>query len=98
MITLSTSGSSIVFEFSGNSTYLNDGIITVPQNSLALIIDESDMVSFKKANSNDMFVSANISEFGMTKDELISWYETNMVGSTGGGGVTTGEVQTQIDN
>ena len=98
MITLSTSGSSIVFEFSGNSTYLNDGTIAVPQNSLALIIDESDMVSFKKANSNDLFVSANISEFGMTKDELISWYETNMVGSTGGGGVTTGEVQTQIDN
>lgn len=98
MITLSASGGSVTFEFSGNSTYLNDGTITVPVNSLALIIDESDMATFRKAASNDIFVSANIAEFGMTKDELESWYKANMVGSTGGGGgVTSGEVQTMID-
>ena len=94
MITLNASGGSITFEFSGNSTYLNDGTITVPVNSLALIIDESDMISFKKANSNDIFVSANIAEFGMTKDELESWYKANAVG----GDITSGEVQTMIDN
>ena len=34
----------------------------------------------------------------MTKAELESWYKANMVGSTGGGGgVTSGEVQTMID-
>lgn len=98
MITLTASGSSVTFEFSGNSTYLNDGTITVPVNSLALIIDESDMATFRKAASNDIFVSANIAEFGMTKAELESWYKANMVGSTGGGGgVTSGEVQTMID-
>ena len=98
MITLSASGGSVTFEFSGNSTYLNDGTITVPVNSLALIIDESDMATFRKAASNDIFVSANIAEFGMTKAELESWYKANMVGSTGGGGgVTSGEVQTMID-
>ena len=95
MITLSASGGSVTFEFSGNSTYLNDGQITVPVNSLALIIDESDMATFRKAASNDIFVSANIAEFGMTKAELESWYKANMVGSTGG--VTSGEVQTMID-
>ena len=99
MITLNASGGSITFEFSGNSTYLNDGTITVPVNSLALIIDESDMVTFKKSQSSDIFVSANIAEFGMTKAELESWYKANMVGSTGGGGgdITSGEVQTMID-
>lgn len=98
MITLNASGSSVTFTFDGNSTYLNDGTITVPKNSLALIVDESDMATFRKAASNDIFVSANISEFGMTKAELESWYKANMVGSTGGGGgVTTGEVQTMID-
>ena len=98
MITLSASGGSVTFTFSGNSTYLNDGTITVPVNSLALIIDESDMISFKKANSNDLFVSANIAEFGMTKAELESWFKENAVGSTGGGGdITSGEVQTMID-
>ena len=99
MITLNASGGSITFTFSGNSTYLNDGVITCPVNSLALIIDESNMATFKKAASNDIFVSANIAEFGMTKAELESWYKANMVGSTGGGGgVTSGEVQTMIDS
>ena len=97
MITLNASGGSITFEFSGNSTYLNDGQITVPVNSLALIIDESDFVTFKKSHSNDIFVSANIAEFGMTKAELESWFKENAVGSTGGGGITSGEVQSMID-
>ena len=98
MITLNASGGSVTFTFSGNSTYLNDGTIEVPVNSLALIIDESDMATFRKAASNDIFVSANIAEFGMTKDELMAWYKANMVGSTGGGGGTdTGTVQTMID-
>ena len=96
MITLNASGSSVTFTFSGNSTYLNDGQITVPVNSLALIIDESDMATFRKAASNDIFVSANIAEFGMTKAELESWYKANMVGSTGGG-VTPEEVEEMID-
>ena len=89
MITLNASGGSITFEFSGNSTYLNDGTITVPVNSLALIIDESNMITLKKAASNDIFVSANIAEFGMTKAELESWFKENAVGSTGGGGADT---------
>lgn len=96
MITLSASGGSVTFTFDGNSTYLNDGQITVPVNSLALIIDESDMATFRKAASNDIFVSANVAEFGMTKAELESWYKANMVGSTGGG-TDTGTVQTMID-
>lgn len=98
MITLNASGGSVTFTFSGNSTYLNDGTIVVPVNSLALIIDESDMVTFRKSASADIFVSANIAEFGMTKDELMAWYKANMVGSTGGGGgVTPEEVEEMID-
>ena len=98
MITLNASGGSVTFEFSGNSTYLNDGTITVPKNSLALIADESDMITFRKSASNDIFVSANIAEFGMTKAELETWYKANMVGSTGGGGgVTPEEVEEMID-
>lgn len=93
MITLNASGGSITFTFDGNSTYLNDGTITVPVNSLALIIDESDMATFKKAANNDIFVSANVSEFGMTKAELETWFKANAVG----GGVDSSTVQTMID-
>ena len=96
MINLSASGGSVTFEFIGNSGYLQDGTITVPVNSLSMIIDESDMVTFRKPN-NDVFISALLSEFGMTKEEMIAWYKANMVGSTGGGGITSGEVQTMID-
>ena len=98
MISLSKSGSTVIFDFDNNSGYLQNGAIEVPVNSLSLVIDSSDMVTFKKSASNDIFVSANIAEFGMTKAELESWFKENAVGSTGGGGdITSGEVKTMID-
>jgi len=98
MITLSKSGSTVTFTFDENSGYLQNGTIDVPVNSLSLIIDESDMATFRKAASNDIFISARYEEFGMSKADLEAWYKENMVGATGGGGgVTSGEVQTMID-
>ena len=101
MINLSTSGNAVVFTFTDSDRYLyGTGTITVPLNSLLLVTDNSQMATFKKAASNDVFVSALYSELGMTKDELISWFETNAVGSTGGGGgggITSGDVQTMIN-
>jgi hypothetical protein len=96
MINLTSSGGTITFAFDNNSGYLQNGTIEVPVNSLSLVIDESDMVTFKKANSKDVFVSAIASDFGMSKAQLISLYKDNMVGSTGGG-TDTGTVQTMID-
>lgn len=96
MITLSKSGSTVIFDFDNNSGYLQNGTIEVPVNSLSLIIDSSDMITFKKSASNDIFVSALASDFGMTKSELEAWYKENMVGETGGG-TDTGTVQTMID-
>lgn len=81
MINLTSSGGTITFAFDNNSGYLQNGTIEVPVNSLSLVIDGSDMVTFKKANSNDVFVSALASDFGMTKAQLISFYKDNMVES-----------------
>lgn len=99
MISLSASGGSITFTFSGNSGYLQDGVITVPVNSLTLVTDNSEMATFRKSASNDIFISALYSDFGMTKEQLVSFYKNNMVGSTGGGGggITSGEVESMID-
>ena len=96
-ISLTKNGNAIVFAFDDNDHYLNDGTIEVPVNSLTLVTDESNMFTFKKAASDDIFISGLYSEIGMSKAELIAWYKDNMVGSTGGGGVTSGEVQTMID-
>lgn len=100
MITLSKSGNTVTFTFDENSGYLQNGTIDVPVNSLSLILDESNMATFRKSASNDIFVSANLAEFGMSKAELEAWYKANMVGSSGGsgsGGTTPEEVQQMID-
>lgn len=94
MVTLTKQGDAIRFTFSNCPHYLNDGTIDVPVNSLTLVVDESDMVTFRKSASNDIFVSTLISEFGMSKAQLIQWFKDNMVG--GGGGVTEEEVQEMI--
>ena len=98
MITLSKSGNSVTFTFVNNGHYLQNGVIEVPVNGLILVTDESNMATFKKIDG-DLFISATYDELGKTKEEMIAWYEENMVGSTGGGGgdITSGEVQTMID-
>ena len=98
MITLSKSGNSVTFTFENNGHYLQNGVIEVPVNGLILVTDESNMATFKKIDG-DLFISATYDELGKTKAEMIAWYEENMVGSTGGGGgdITSGEVQTMID-
>ena len=73
MITLSKSGNTITFTFDENSGYLQNGTIDVPVNSLSLVMDESDMATFKKSASNDIFVSARYEEFGMSKSDLETW-------------------------
>lgn len=100
MITLTKSGNAIVFTFDDNDHYLNDGTIEVPVNSLTLVTDDSQMATFRKSASNDIFISATYDELGMSKADLETFYKENMVGSTGGGsgsGITSGEVQTMID-
>lgn len=83
MINLSKSGNTIVFEFVNNGHYLQNGTIEVPVNSLTLVTDGSDMFTFKKSATNDIFVSGLYSEIGMSKSELETFYKENM--ATGGG-------------
>ena len=87
-ITLEAIDGGVRFTFINCDHYLQNGTIDVPLNSLSLIFDESDMATFRKAASNDIFISAPISYFyGLdTKEGLADFYTGNMVGSTGGGG------------
>lgn len=96
MISLQKIDNVIKFTFQNNDHYLQNGTIEVPVNSLSLVTDESEMFTFKKSATNDVFVSGLYSEIGMTKAELETFYKENMVGSTGGG-TDSGMVQTMID-
>ena len=100
MVNISKLGdSTIKFTFTDNDRYLYNGEITLPLNSLILEFDTSDLVIFKKIDG-DVFVTFLLENSNFnSKDELIAWYKANMVGSTGGGGgdITSGEVQTMID-
>ena len=98
MVSISKFGdSAIKFTFDDSDHYLmGDGEITVPVNGLILVLDESDMATFKKIDG-DPFISFNIADSNFSsKSDLETFYKDNMVGSTGGGGVTSGDVETMI--
>ena len=95
MISLQTTEGGVKFVFTDSDHYLyGNGTIEVPLNSLALVTDKSDMFTFKKAATNDPFISAKYSDIGMTKEELETFYNENMVG---GNSVDPEEVQALID-
>lgn len=100
-ITINVTDGVIQFTFVNSAYYLHgSGTIEVPVNSLSLVLDESDSVTFKKAASNDVFVSAPLSYFTdfSTKEDIMQYFEENMVGATGGGGsVDPAEVVSLID-
>lgn len=103
MITFSVlSDSAVKLTFDGNSHYLQDGEITVPKNSLALVKDESELITFIKAATGDAYLSFHIEDTNFANyTELENWYKANMVSAYGGGessGISSGEVQTMIDN
>lgn len=82
MVTITTTGSSVIFEFENCPTYLQNGTIEVPKNSLALTLDNSNMATFKKAASNDIFVSVSLDELDMDEEELMEVFAEMC--STGG--------------
>lgn len=97
MVNISKIGdSAIKFTFTDNDRYLYNGEITLPLNSLILEFDTSDLVIFKKIDG-DVFVTFLLENSNFdSKNSLIEFYKTSMVGSTGGG-VDSGTVQTMID-
>lgn len=102
MITVTKQSNSVLFEFENNPHYLQQGTMEVPFNSLILVEDESDMITFRKASTNDILFSAMFTEFsslGNTKDAVVSALEDMMFAEGGGGGgVDPAEVNSLIQS
>lgn len=86
MISIINTDNSIRFTFNESDHYLQNGTIDAPLNSIALVLDDSDMATFKKAVSGDLLFSIPLSELGMSKEQLMQFYKSSMVGGGTGGG------------
>ena len=53
MISINKQGNAIVIEFTDNDKYLFNGTIEVAPNELMIVIDESNMATFKRSNNGD---------------------------------------------
>ena len=95
MIQINKQGNAIVIEFTDNDKYLFDGTIEVAPNELMVVIDESDMATFKRTSNGDVLFSQiidniQISGTSVTKDNIIEQF--GIIGYTSGGGGGTGAV------
>ena len=57
MISINKQGNAIVIEFTDNDKYLFNGTIEVAPNELMIVIDESNMATFKRSTNGDILFS-----------------------------------------
>lgn len=91
MLKLIKKGNSLLVQGENNSFYPNDGDNSYPLNSITLVIDESDMVTFRSVATNDVLFSGLIKDItingsAVTKDNIIQKFDEISNASTGGGG------------
>lgn len=89
MISINKQGNAIVIEFTDNDKYLFNGKIEVAPNELIVVVDQSDMVTFKRASNGDILFSQLVDDIQIagspvTKDTVIDQFA--LIGFTSGGG------------
>ena len=97
MITFSKQENGVLFTFENSDKYLyGDGTILVPFNSLAVIQDESDMITLRKSASWDIFLSGRFdTDFGYaSKEEAVNALKEILYDEAG---ISEEEVQQMID-
>lgn len=97
MINILKQGSSLLITSDNNQFPWRDGKMSVPLNSIAYIIDESDYVTFRSVANNDILFTSLIGELkindeSVSKDDLITMFDSvaNSSGSGGGGTASAG--------
>ena len=60
MINIQKTGNAIVVDFTDNDKYLNNGTIEVAPNELMVVIDDSNMATFKKMSNGDTLFGQQI--------------------------------------
>ena len=99
MISINKQGNAIVIEFTDNDKYLFNGTMEVAPNELIVVVDESDMVTFKRASNGDVLFSQLVDDIqiagsSVTKDNIIEQFASIGYGTSGAGAVTSVNGQT----
>ena len=90
MINIQKTGNAIVVDFTDNDKYLNNGTIEVAPNELMVVIDDSNMATFKKMSNGDTLFGQLIDQIkiqgeAVTKDNIIEKFGTIGFSISGGG-------------
>lgn len=99
MIKLTRQSNAIIVEFSDNDKYLFNGKIEVALNELMLVLDTSNMATFKRASNGDTLFSQLISEIriageSVTKENIAEKFAAIAYSTSGGGAVESVNGQT----
>lgn len=97
MIEINKQGNAIRIDFTDNDKYLFNGTMEVASNELMLVVDESDMITFKRTTNGDVLFSQAVNKIkiagsAVTKDNVIEQFATIGYSQSGGGGGETGAV------
>ena len=97
MINILKQGSSLLITSDNNQFPWKDGKMSVPLNSIAYIIDESDYVTFRSVANNDILFTSLIGELkindeSVSKDDLITMFDSVANSSGSGGGTASAGV------
>ena len=97
MIEINKQGNAIRIDFTDNDKYLFNGTMEVASNELMLVVDESDMITFKRTTNGDVLFSQSVNNIkiagsAVTKDNVIEQFATIGYSQSGGGGGETGAV------
>lgn len=100
MINIQKTGNAIVVDFTDNDKYLNNGTIEVAPNELMVVIDDSNMATFKKMSNGDTLFGQLIDQIkiqgeAVTKDNIIEKFGTIGFSISGGGGGAVSSVNGQ---
>ena len=90
MIEINKQGNAIRIDFTDNDKYLFNGTMEVASNELMLVVDESDMITFKRTTNGDVLFSQivdniKIAGSAVTKDNVIEQFATIGYSQSGGG-------------
>lgn len=101
MLNINKVSNSLVVEGLNNKFYPNDGRLSVPLNSIILVLDESDIVTFRSSANNNVYFSGKINQIRISgetvnKNNIVSKFDA-VANSSGGGSGDYDELERKLN-